>query len=76
MPDSTPGQPPVSPQDVGDLYHTGGPFSAKGLDRPFTQIVFRVGEIGNPKMRVRDRVVDFKIRFVTLNEVKGLGLAE
>ena len=55
---STP--PPVSPQDVDDLYHTGGPFSAKGLDRPFTRIVYRVGEIGNPKMQVRDRVVEFK----------------
>ena len=52
--------PPVSPQDVDDLYHTGGPFSAKGLDRPFSHIAYRVGEIGNPKMRVRDRVVDFK----------------
>jgi len=55
---STP--PPVSPQDVDDLYHTGGPFSAKGLDRPFSNIIYRVGEIGNPKMQVRDRVVDFK----------------
>lgn len=52
--------PRVSPQDIDDLYHTGGPFSAKGLDRPFTRIVYRVGEIGNPAMRVRDDRVDFK----------------
>ena len=56
------GPPParVSSQDVDDLYHTGGAFSAKGLARPLHQVVYRVGEIGNPKLRVRNRVIEFK----------------
>jgi hypothetical protein len=47
--------PRVRPEDVEDLYHTGGPFKAEGLSRPFSRIVFRVGEIGNPVLRIRDR---------------------
>jgi len=52
--------PVVRPSDVGDLYHTGGAFTARGLNRTFEHIVYRVGEIGEPRMRVRDRAVDFK----------------
>jgi hypothetical protein len=58
-PDGTP-PPRVSPLDVDDLYHTGGAFDARGLSRPFRRIVYRVGEIGDPKMRVRNRTVSFK----------------
>ena len=58
-PDGSP-PPRVTPQDVDDLYHTGGAFSAKGLARPLHQVAYRVGEIGKPKMRVRDRVIEFK----------------
>ncbi len=56
------GVPPMlaTPQDLDDLYHTGGPFVVRGLRKPFTQIIYRIGEIGNPQMRIRDRVVDFK----------------
>jgi hypothetical protein len=56
------GVPPMhaSPQDLDDLYHTGGPFTVQGLRKPFARIVYRVGEIGEPKMRVGDRVVEFK----------------
>jgi Na+-translocating ferredoxin:NAD+ oxidoreductase RnfG subunit len=50
----------VRPSDVDDLYHTGGPFTATGLNLPFDRIVYRVGEIGEPRMSVRDRAVDFK----------------
>jgi hypothetical protein len=50
----------VAPQDVDDLYQTGGAFSAKGLARPLHQVVYRVGEIGQPRLRVRDRVIEFK----------------
>ncbi len=57
-PQGTP--PSVSPRDVEDLYHTGGPFSAQGLSKPFRQILFRVGEVGRPRLYVRDRVVDFQ----------------
>ena len=58
-PDGSP-PPRVAPQDVDDLYQTGGAFSAKGLARPLHQVVYRVGEIGQPRLRVRDRVIGFK----------------
>lgn len=52
--------PRVSARDVDDLYHTGGAFSATGMSRPLTRVVYRVGEIGEPRLTVRERVVDFK----------------
>jgi hypothetical protein len=55
-----PSPPVVAPTDVDDLYHTGGPFSARGLAKPFKQVVYRVGAIGDPTLKVRDRVVAFK----------------
>lgn len=55
-----PAPPVVSPSDVDDLYHTGGAFTAGGLSRPFRHIAYRVAEIGEPRMRVRGREVDFK----------------
>jgi hypothetical protein len=51
--------PRVSPRDVDDLYHTGGDFDARGLSRPFRRIVYRVGEIGEPKILLQDRTVAF-----------------
>jgi hypothetical protein len=51
--------PEVAPADVDDLYHTGGPFTASGLGKSFSRVVYRVGEIGNPKMTIRERVVNF-----------------
>jgi len=58
--DPTGREPPhVSPADVDDLYHTGGAFKAEGLSRPVTRVVFRVGEIGHPAMKVGNRVVQF-----------------
>ncbi|MBN1102540.1 MAG: DUF1850 domain-containing protein [Deltaproteobacteria bacterium] len=55
-----PPPPPVDPEDVDDLYHTGGPFSAQGLNRTFTRVTYRVSEIGNPRMKMGDREVAFK----------------
>jgi hypothetical protein len=52
--------PTVSPADVDDLYQTGGPFTARGLGKPFRRVAFRVAEIGEPKLRIRDRAVAFK----------------
>src|SRR5512139_857055 len=49
--------PTVTPEDLDDLYHTGGPFRATGLSKPFTRIVFRVGEIGDPKLKVEKRTI-------------------
>jgi hypothetical protein len=60
---SAPGGPPpprVSPRDVDDLYHTGGTFDARGLSRPFRRIVYRIGEIGDPKIQVRNQSVAFQ----------------
>jgi hypothetical protein len=51
--------PTVTPSDVDDLYQTGDAFSASGLSKPFRQIVYRIGEIGDPRMRVRGREVAF-----------------
>ena len=58
-PDGSP-PPRVSPRDVDDLYHTGGAFDARGLSRPYQRIVYRIGEIGTPKMQVQNRTVFFK----------------
>jgi len=55
-----PAPPAVRASDVDDLYHTGGAFTASGLRKPFRQILYRVGEIGEPKMRARGREVNFK----------------
>lgn len=53
-------EPPlVRPEDVEDLYHTGGPFMAEGLSRPYKRIVFRVGEIGNPLLKIQDSTISF-----------------
>ena len=58
--DPTGREPPhVKPEDVDDLYHTGGPFKAEGLSRRVSRVVFRVGEIGRPSITVRNRVVEF-----------------
>jgi hypothetical protein len=55
-----PAPPVVRPSDIDDLYHTGGAFTAVGLHKPFQHIAHRVGEIGEPRIRVRGREVDFK----------------
>jgi hypothetical protein len=55
-----PAPPAVASTDLDDLYQTGGPFSARGLTKCFTQVVYRVGEIGDPQLKVGDRVVAFK----------------
>jgi hypothetical protein len=52
--------PQVSARDVDDLFHTGGAFDAHGLNRPFAQIVYRIGEVGEPKLQIGDRVVELK----------------
>lgn len=49
--------PGVEPKDVEDLYHTGGPFTAKGLAIPYHKIVFRIGEIGNPVLNLGGRSI-------------------
>ena len=57
---SGPPPPAVSPAELDDLYHTGGPFRVEGLARPVTQALFRVGEIGDPVLAVGSRLVRLK----------------
>jgi hypothetical protein len=53
--------PPVArPEDLDDLYHTGGPFRVEGLARPLTRAVFRIGAIGNPVMAIAGRTIRLK----------------
>ena len=53
--------PPVArPEDLDDLYHTGGPFHVEGLARPLTRAVFRIGEIGNPALTIAGRTIHLK----------------
>ncbi len=50
--------PPLArPEDLDDLYHTGGPFRATGLSKPFTRIIFRIGEIGDPRLKVKKQSI-------------------
>ena len=52
--------PPVArPEELEELYHTGGPFRIEGLARPIGRVVFRVGQIGDPMLQVGGRVVRF-----------------
>lgn len=51
---------PVTPTDVLDFYHTGGPFSASGMARPYQEVIFRIGEIGNPHVTAQGRTVALK----------------
>ena len=52
--------PEVAPGDVDDLYHTGGPFTARGLGKSFSRVAYRVAEIGNPSIKIRDNIIAFK----------------
>lgn len=52
--------PAARPEDLDDLYHTGGPFHVEGLARPLTRAVFRIGEIGNPALAIAGRTIRFK----------------
>jgi hypothetical protein len=49
--------PRVRPVDLDDLYHTGGPFRVEGLSRPVTHLIFRVGEIGDPRLRIGEHLI-------------------
>jgi hypothetical protein len=54
-------EPPLArPEDLDDLFQTGGPFRVTGISRPFERIVFRVGEIGKPELKVGEKVVEFE----------------
>jgi len=56
------GLPPplAAPEDLDDLYHTGGPFHVEGLARPLTRVVFRIGAIGNPIMTIASQPIHLK----------------
>ncbi len=56
------GLPPmvIPPGEVDDYYHTGGPFTTNGLHRRFSRIAYRVGEIGNPRLKVGEEEIVFR----------------
>jgi hypothetical protein len=56
------GLPPmkIPPEEVDDYYHTGGPFTTSGLQRRFSRIVYRVGEIGNPHFMAGKKRITLK----------------
>lgn len=52
------GEPPAArPVELDDLYQTGGPFKVEGLSRPVSRLIFRVGEIGDPRLRIGENLI-------------------
>lgn len=52
--------PTIRPEEVGDFYHTGGAFKAENMSRAFKSIVFRIGEIGNPIIKIKGKDINLK----------------
>lgn len=52
--------PSLSAQDLEELYQTGGPFSVKGIQKRFTQIEYRIGEVGHPRIMIKGQLFDLK----------------
>jgi hypothetical protein len=50
----------ASAPDLADLYHTGGAFEVEGVHKPFAQVTFRIGVIGEPRLRVKGREIAFE----------------
>lgn len=48
----------VKEGDLEELYHTGGPFIARGLRKTFDRIEYRIGEIGRPRLTVKNRTLN------------------
>jgi len=59
--DPTGATPPAAgPADLDELYHTGGPFTVQGLERPFTEVIFLVSEVGRPRLTLVGWTLDLK----------------
>jgi len=53
-------EPPLAnAEDLDNLFQTGGPFRVTGISRPFKRLIFRVGKIGNPKLTIGEKQVEF-----------------
>ncbi|MCS7286072.1 MAG: DUF1850 domain-containing protein [Anaerolineae bacterium] len=50
----------ATPEDLLDLYHTGGGFGIKGVKKPFRQIIFLIGAIGNPRLKIKGQELNFQ----------------
>ena len=50
----------ASAQDLADLYHAGGAFEVGGVHKPFAQVTFMIGAIGEPKLRLKGQEIEFK----------------
>ncbi|HOV89939.1 MAG TPA: hypothetical protein PKW07_04420 [Syntrophorhabdaceae bacterium] len=54
-------EPPlIKPEEIGDFYHTGGPFRAEGISRRFKKVIFRIGDFGNPILKIAERSINLK----------------
>ncbi|MGC8780856.1 MAG: hypothetical protein ACP5UQ_08335, partial [Anaerolineae bacterium] len=59
--DPTGAAPPVvGPADLDDLYHTGGPFTVRGLERPLAEVIFLVSDRGRPQLSLAGQTFDLK----------------
>ncbi|MCX8111383.1 MAG: hypothetical protein N3D15_09075 [Syntrophorhabdaceae bacterium] len=56
------GNPPpaIRPGEVDDFYHTGGPFRTEGISRQFKKIIFRIGEYGDPVLKIGENSIRLK----------------
>lgn len=67
--------PTIRPEEVSDFYHTGGPFKADGISRQFRKVVFRIGELGDPVLKIGNISIRLKeeVGFggAVVMEVKG-----
>jgi len=68
-------EPLIRAEEVDDFYHTGGPFKVAKMSRPFKSIVFRIGEVGNPVIRLKGKDINLKSQVgfggVVIVEVKS-----
>lgn len=55
-------EPVISASEVDEFYHTGGPFRAMDMSKPFKKITFTIGETGNPVIRLKGKDINLKDR--------------
>ena len=53
-------EPLVNLEDLDYLCHEGGPFRAVNISKAYNQILLGVGQIGKPRIIVRNEVIDLE----------------
>ncbi|HOP86338.1 MAG TPA: hypothetical protein PKZ54_07680 [Syntrophorhabdaceae bacterium] len=68
-------EPVIKAEEIDDFYHTGGPFKVANMSRAFKKIVFRIGEVGNPVIKLKGKDINLtsQVGFggVVIVEIKG-----